>query len=57
MFILCDIVVVAILLVVVYRLGVRSRYYRIAVFVYAMLLANLIAAARSYLLPLLRIGL
>jgi hypothetical protein len=55
MLILCDIAVVAILLVVVYRLGVRSRYYRIAVIIYAMLLANLIAAARSYLL--LRIGL
>jgi hypothetical protein len=55
MLILCDIAVVAILLVVAYRLGVRSRYYRIAVIIYAMLLANLIAATRSYLL--LRIGL
>ena len=55
MFILCDIAVVAVLLVVVYRLGVGSKYYRTAVVIYAMLLANLVAATRSYLL--LRIGL
>ena len=55
MFLLSDIVVVTVGLVVVYRLGVRSRYYRTAVTIYAMLLANLVAVVRSYVL--LRIGL
>ncbi len=54
-FILADVVVVSVCLVVVYRVRIPPRYYRSAVTIYAMLLANLMGALRSYLL--LRTGL
>jgi hypothetical protein len=44
-----------VLLVVGYRVGIRSQHYRTAVTIYAMLLANAIGALRSYLF--LRTGL
>lgn len=55
MFLLVDVAIVTVLLVVVYRVGIRSQYYRTAVTIYAMLLANVIGALRSYLF--LRTGL
>lgn len=55
MFLLSDILVVTAGLIPAYKLGVGSKYYRTAVTIYAMLLANLIAALRSYVL--LRMGL
>ena len=55
MFLLSDVAVVTVLLVIVYRLGRRSRHYRTAVTIYAMLLANVIGALRAYLF--LRAGL
>lgn len=54
-FLLADVVVVSVCLVVVYRVRIGPRCYRTAVTIYAMLLANLIGALRSYLL--LRTGL
>jgi hypothetical protein len=55
MFLLADILVVTAGLIFVHKIGVGSKYYRTAVTIYAMLLANLIAALRSYVL--LRMGL
>jgi hypothetical protein len=49
MFLLSDVAIVTVLLVVVYRVGIRSQHYRTAVTIYAMLLANAIGALRSYL--------
>lgn len=55
-FLLADVVVVSVcVVVVVYRVRIRPQYYRTAVTIYAMLLANLIGALRSYLF--LRTGL
>ena len=48
-FLLADIILVCAGLLVVYRMRARTRYYRAAVTIYAMLLGNLFGAVRALL--------